>query len=125
MRRKIVIALICTVAIAVALWAVIPNSQVTDITDEVKTNDGIEWPWQAPDTASLPHNEEGDLVRYGRELVAHTAIYLGPKGTVAVKSNGMNCQNCHLEAGTKPWGNNYGGVASTYPKYRERSGLIE
>ena len=37
----------------------------------------------------------------------------------------MNCQNCHLEAGTKPWGNNYGAVASTYPKYRERSGMIE
>jgi thiosulfate dehydrogenase len=125
MRRKIVIALICTGAIVGVLLAVIPNSKVTDITDTVKNGDGLEWPWQAPDTASLPHTEEGDLVRYGRELVAHTALYLGPKGTVANKSNGMNCQNCHLEAGTKPWGNNYSGVASNYPKYRERSGMIE
>jgi len=30
-----------------------------------------------------------------------------------------------LNAGTKPWGNNYSGVASTYPKFRERSGRIE
>ena len=37
----------------------------------------------------------------------------------------MNCQNCHLDAGTRPWGNNYGSVASTYPRYRERSGTIE
>jgi thiosulfate dehydrogenase len=37
----------------------------------------------------------------------------------------MNCQNCHLDAGTRPWGNNYRGVASTYPKYRERSGTVE
>ncbi len=37
----------------------------------------------------------------------------------------MNCQNCHLDAGTRPWGNNYGAVASTYPKFRERSGTIE
>jgi thiosulfate dehydrogenase len=22
-------------------------------------------------------------------------------------SNGMNCSNCHLDAGTKAWGNNY------------------
>lgn len=40
-------------------------------------------------------------------------------------SNGMNCQNCHLDAGTKPFGNNYGAVASTYPKFRARSGAIE
>jgi thiosulfate dehydrogenase len=40
-------------------------------------------------------------------------------------SNGMNCQNCHLQAGTKTFGNNYSAVASTYPKFRARSGTIE
>jgi thiosulfate dehydrogenase len=40
-------------------------------------------------------------------------------------SNGMNCQNCHLDAGTKPWGNNYGGVYTTYPRFRARSGTVE
>jgi thiosulfate dehydrogenase len=44
---------------------------------------------------------------------------------VAHLTNGMNCQNCHLNAGTQPYGNNYGSVASTYPKYRGRSGAIE
>jgi thiosulfate dehydrogenase len=37
----------------------------------------------------------------------------------------MNCQNCHLDAGTRPWGNNYSAVWSTYPKFRERSGATE
>ncbi len=37
----------------------------------------------------------------------------------------MNCQNCHLSAGTTDWGNNYGAVFSTYPKYRARSGAKE
>ncbi|WP_315818802.1 c-type cytochrome [Paraflavitalea speifideaquila] len=37
----------------------------------------------------------------------------------------MNCQNCHLDAGTRPWGNNYSAVATTYPRYRERSGSVE
>jgi thiosulfate dehydrogenase len=37
----------------------------------------------------------------------------------------MNCQNCHLNAGTQPWGNNYFAVQSTYPKFRARSGAIE
>ena len=81
--------------------------------------------WQAPDLASLPATPEGDQIRYGRELVAHTAKYLGPEGSVMHISNGMNCQNCHLDAGTKPYGNNYSLVASSYPKVRARSGMEE
>jgi len=69
--------------------------------------------------------EERALVIYGQELIAHTAKYLGPKGSVAQITNGMNCQNCHLQAGAKAWGNNYAAVFSTYPKYRDRSGQIE
>lgn len=69
--------------------------------------------------------EEQKLISYGRELIAHTADYLGPKGSVAHLSNGMNCQNCHLNAGTQPWGNNYAAVQATYPKFRERSGTVE
>jgi thiosulfate dehydrogenase len=65
------------------------------------------------------------LPRYGRELIEHTSYYLGPKGSVAAITNGMNCQNCHLDGGTIPWANNYGAVASTYPKFRDRSGTIE
>ncbi|MES2519397.1 MAG: c-type cytochrome [Bacteroidota bacterium] len=68
---------------------------------------------------------EQKLVKYGRELIAHTADYLGPKGSVKHISNGMNCQNCHLQAGTQPWGNNYFAVEATFPKFRERSGAVE
>ena len=84
-----------------------------------------EQPWQAPDTLSIPNTSEGKPILYGRELVRHTSVYLGPKGKVIKTSNGMNCQNCHLEAGTKYFGNNYSAVASTYPKLRARSGTIE
>lgn len=126
MRRQIIIALTLIAASIIVLVLISPQSQVIDIGSDTEKDSGkIEWPWQAPDTATIPLNDEGDLIRYGRELVAHTAVYLGPKGTVTYTSNGMNCQNCHLEAGTKPWGNNYAGVASTYPKYRDRSGMIE
>jgi thiosulfate dehydrogenase len=81
--------------------------------------------WQAPDTSSIPHTAEGKLIRYGRDLIAHTSRYLGPGGSVKPLSNGMNCQNCHLKAGTVPFGNNYGKVAATYPKLRDRSGTVE
>lgn len=81
--------------------------------------------WHAPDTLSIANDEIGTQIKYGKELIVHTARYLGPKGSVLQISNGMNCQNCHLEAGTKPFGNNYGSVASLYPKYRARSGNLE
>ena len=69
--------------------------------------------------------EERELIIYGQDLIAHTSKYLGPKGSVAQITNGMNCQNCHLQAGAKAWGNNYAAVFSTYPKFRDRSGQIE
>ena len=81
--------------------------------------------WAAPDTASLGNSENDELIKYGKKLIANTSFYLGPHGTVAHLSNGMNCQNCHLNAGTKPYGNNYSAVAANYPKFRDRSGSIE
>lgn len=83
--------------------------------------------WTAPSDWRMMYlaPEEKELVVYGRELIAHTSDYLGPKGSVNSISNGMNCQNCHLNAGTQPWGNNYFAVQSTYPKFRARSGSIE
>jgi thiosulfate dehydrogenase len=83
--------------------------------------------WTAPSDWRMMYltPEEKGLVVYGRELIAHTSDYLGPKGSVKSISNGMNCQNCHLNAGTQPWGNNYFAVQSTYPKFRARSGTKE
>jgi thiosulfate dehydrogenase len=81
--------------------------------------------WTGSGPNQIPVDNSGVLIRYGYRLISNTAQYLGPKGTVSHSTNGMNCQNCHLEAGTKPWGNNYGAVASTYPKLRARSGLRE
>jgi len=81
--------------------------------------------WQAPDISALPDDEHGRLIRYGRELISNTSLFLGPKGTIAAKSNGMNCQNCHIDGGEKAFAGCFSAVASTYPKYRDRSGRIE
>lgn len=81
--------------------------------------------WNAPDLSLLEQSDSAELIRYGRSLIEKTSAYIGPEGTVGALSNGMNCQNCHLDAGTKPFGNNYSAVASTYPKFRARSGGLE
>jgi thiosulfate dehydrogenase len=81
--------------------------------------------WVAPDSSSIPSTAEGALIHYGKSLFSNTSYYLGPKGIVAKISNGMNCQNCHLDAGARNFGNSLSAVASTYPKYRPRSGRNE
>lgn len=81
--------------------------------------------WKAENIEAVTDKAQRAQLRYGKDLIAHTAKYLGPKGSVMAISNGLNCQNCHLDAGTKPWGNNYGAVFSSYPKYRARSGQEE
>jgi cytochrome c len=96
-------------------WDLAANQWFSDSNAVAGTKDSIpqEKLWSAPSDSELPKGEEGELIKYGRELVAHTAEYFGPNGSVAHYTNGLNCQNCHLNAGTQPWGNNYGSVAST------------
>lgn len=81
--------------------------------------------WSPAEVDLIQDDDLRKKVHYGKELIAHTSKYLGPKGMVRQISNGMNCQNCHLDAGTKVFGNNYAVVASTYPKFRVRSGTKE
>lgn len=81
--------------------------------------------WIAPDEKEIPFSEEGDLIRYGKELIVHTSKYIGPKGIIAQISNGMNCQNCHTNAGRENFGNPFSAVATSYPKFRDRSGKME
>lgn len=97
------------------------TSAPTQMASAMPPDDGM---WRGPDMATLPEGPEGEQIKYGRELVAHTAEYLGPQGSVLHISNGMNCQNCHLDAGTKPFGNNYSRISTTYPKFRPRSGTV-
>lgn len=80
--------------------------------------------WTAPDTNSIPNDDEGKLISYGRTLIIHTSKYFGPEGYLLNTINGMNCQNCHLEAGTRPYGNNLAVVSTTYPKYSPRAGSL-
>jgi thiosulfate dehydrogenase len=89
-----------------------------------KTSFAVSTLWNAPDTNSLPHDSSGNLIRYGRELIVHTARYLGPKGSVAQITNGMNCDNCHIDGGTRIFANNFSITAAGYPKFKKRSNSI-
>ncbi|MGN6541055.1 MAG: c-type cytochrome [Ginsengibacter sp.] len=127
MRRNMFIAL------ATALFLVVPLTVTNYFCHDKKSDQknpasalvGFSNDWKAPDTSQLGHSQQDDLIRYGRTLIVHTADFFGPHGSIAHITNGMNCNNCHIEAGTRLWGNNFSMVASTYPLYRNRSGKIE
>jgi len=125
MPRKLQITILLVVVVASLCLLFIKINPGGTTTGKLAAAGLPEWPWEAPDTATIPATSTGDLIRYGRSLIAATARYLGPQGSVQAISNGMNCQNCHLDAGTRPYGNNYSAVATTYPRYRERSGSVE
>lgn len=81
--------------------------------------------YTVPDTSTLKDDEWGRQVKYGRRLVQNTAYYLGPDGIVSKNlGNKMNCTNCHLESGTKPFGLNFFNSHKTYPQYRAREDAI-
>ncbi len=82
--------------------------------------------WSAPDPYLAETDSDAKLIAYGRDLIVHTQDYFGASGLLkAAAINDMNCQNCHLDAGSKPFGNNYFAVESTYPQMRARSGALE
>jgi cytochrome c len=77
------------------------------------------------DTSSIPNDQYGAMVRYGRDLILNTASYLGPEGTKGhYLKNKMNCSNCHLDAGTKPFGLNFYNTHARYPQYRGREDRV-
>ncbi len=128
MRSKIFILILIIVFVLAAVFFIrkpLNNYEETLNHNEPLPPQKAENVWIAPDTSSIPAGQHGNLIRYGRELIIHTSKYLGPKGSVANVSNGMNCQNCHLDAGTKTFSNHFAGVASGYPRYRPRSNRVE
>lgn len=78
-----------------------------------------------PDTLNIPADKTGEMIRYGRALFIRTALLIGPKGGIAnYTGNYGNCQNCHLQGGTKPLGNALVYSHLRYPQYRGREGKV-
>jgi len=105
--------------------AILSDTLFSSAKTEIKTDDANKKQWQAPDINLVAETKEGEMIRYGRELIVNTSKYFGPQGIVAPITNGMNCQNCHVEAGARSFGNSFAAVSSTYPKFRDRSGMLE
>jgi len=124
--RKLTILIILLVAIIAALfmWRKSGNPGPLPLATTPPTTESkkIEITWRAPAESDIPQNSEGELIRYGKDLIVHTSKYFGKKGMIAPITNGMNCQNCHLDAGRKIYGYNFSGTAANFPRHDDRSG---
>ena len=69
-----------------------------------------------PRVAEIPHDHEGRLIEFGRRLFVDTSQqasrYVG---------NGLQCANCHLGEGRKPYAAPLWAAYGRYPQYREKS----
>ena len=121
LRRTIILLIGLVLVFSLLKYYFVSNKKARQIKEAAKIA------WTGPDITkdTALKSDERALLLYGQDLIAHTSKYLGPNGTISQTTNGMNCQNCHLNAGNQPWGNNYGAVYATYPKFRDRSGKIE
>jgi len=127
MKRNLLLIFLVIVIAVIAIVILKKPTKKAEEGHNIANGKEVDSTWRAPDIATdlREKGKEREMILYGHDLIAHTAKFLGPKGTVAHISNGMNCQNCHLDAGTRPWGNNYAAVYATYPQLRGRSNTVQ
>lgn len=83
--------------------------------------------YKVPDESTIPNNQFGDLIRYGKELTVHTYKYIGPEvedENMRYAGNNLSCQACHLDAGTKAHSAPFVGTSAEFPQYRPRENVI-
>lgn len=73
-------------------------------------------PAVAAATAPIPSGRDGDLIRYGRQLILQTRKYAGK-----YVNAGMECSACHVDAGTKAHGGSFLGIYAMFPQWNKRS----
>ena len=84
-------------------------------------------PWVVPDPDELPDDAVGRSVRYGRDLIAHTSALIGPDAadpSMRYSGNGLECQSCHIEAGTRRFGLPLAGAWAVFPTFIGRENEV-
>ncbi len=83
--------------------------------------------WTVPDVDALPADAFGQTVRAGRDLIAHTAATIGPDApdpAMRFSGNGLECQSCHLDAGTRKFALPLAGVWGVFPLFIARENEV-
>ncbi|MBX2840680.1 MAG: c-type cytochrome [Flammeovirgaceae bacterium] len=79
------------------------------------------------DVSKLGNTIQDSMIKYGHELITNTSKLIGPSNGNSSKQfagNNLECKNCHLEAGTKPFSAPYVGIYGRFPQYRGRENKV-
>ena len=118
MLRKSIYAVLIITTILAASFIISCANKATAIADVTTI-------CTPPDTLLIPTDSFGTMVTYGRNIMLHTAYYIGPNGINGkYTKNKMNCTNCHQNAGTKPYSYNLQLTQARYPQYRAREDKV-
>lgn len=55
------------------------------------------WPQTKLSIDDVPKGKDGELIRYGIEILSNTESVVGPKSKLKMTSNDVNCKACHME----------------------------
>ncbi len=83
--------------------------------------------WTIPNVDALPMDAFGKTVRAGRDLIVYTASTIGPDAkdpAMRFSGNGLDCQSCHIDAGTKQFGLPLAGVWGIFPQFIGRENEV-
>lgn len=124
------IAIVCLAIVAATTAAA---SRSTCQADEASATQGASsagaaGPWVVPDIGKLPDDAWGRTVRYGRDLITKTSALIGPEVTDPshrFAGNNLDCQSCHIKAGTKKFGLPLIDTYANFPAYSARLGRVE
>lgn len=75
--------------------------------------------FKLPLDSSVPSGPKGVAIGEGKKLLTDTRRLL-PNNV----GNGLNCTNCHLDAGTSANASPWVGIWGVFPEYRARSGKV-
>lgn len=73
-------------------------------------------PYLPPEEQTIPNNEFGEMIRLGKKVFTETGKYAGK-----YVGNGLNCVNCHLDAGRLANSAPLWAAWVKYPAYRSKN----
>ena len=109
----------CLIAVTVLL----AGTLISPARSQPAQDAGAAAAWEVPDPDKLPDDALGRTVRLGRDLIVKTSSLIGPDAPDPAKrfsGNGLDCQSCHLQAGTQRFGLPLAGVWGLFPQYIAR-----
>jgi len=69
-----------------------------------------------PDESTIPNSPLGDIIRFGKDVFVDTQRY-----AKRYVGNGLNCVNCHLDAGRKAGSGPLWAAYVAYPAFRDKT----